>query len=191
MDWLSRFLFENSSFIVVLLSVSFNLAVHFYFPTHRGGGTPRHAIVDNLIHHFIILFITVVGFWILLSSDVIQFGNMVALLFLYGVTLYIVLCELLQLRLAAFLTKKRGEKWIKELDYVYLTLGAVGTLGTVDRIALVSGGFAKIDLVAPAFVATAVVVRFIKTRAEIGAWNKLKPADQPALPSVASDAPDS
>ena len=48
----------------------------------------------------------------------------------------------------------------------------VGILGSVNRIEQVSGRFSKVDILAPVWLVTAVVIRFIKTRAEIGGWNK-------------------
>lgn len=48
----------------------------------------------------------------------------------FGITLYVFLCEWLLRSLASFLTRTRGEKWVKELDYFYLFLGAAGILGS-------------------------------------------------------------
>jgi hypothetical protein len=68
-------------------------------------------------------------------------------------------------RLAKYLTAKRGGNWTKEMDYVYLTIGAA------NRIEFLTGRFERADIIAPLVLATAVVIRFIKTRAEIGRWN--------------------
>ena len=91
----------------------------------------------------------------------------------YGIALYICLCEVLLRGMARWLTNKRGEKWVKELDYVYLALGVVGILGSVNRINQVTGRFSNVDILAPVVLVTAVVIRFIKTRAEIGGWAKM------------------
>ena len=85
----------------------------------------------------------------------------------YGITLYIVLCEFLLRGVAQWLTRKRGEKWVKELDYFYLAFGLVGILGSVNRLEQVSGRFSKVDILAPMVLVTAIVIRFIKTRADI------------------------
>ena len=90
----------------------------------------------------------------------------------WGIALYIFSCEVLLQGGAQWLTKNRGEKWVKELDYFYLAFGVVGILGSVNRIEQVSGRFSKVDILAPVWLVTAVVIRFIKTRAEIGGWNK-------------------
>jgi hypothetical protein len=52
------------------------------------------------------------------------------------------------------------------------SLGLVRILGSVNRIEQVSGRFSKVDILAPVVLVTAVVIRFIKTRADIGGWNK-------------------
>jgi hypothetical protein len=92
--------------------------------------------------------------------------------FLYGTMLYVVLCDVLLRGGANYLTRTRGEKWVKELDYIYLALGVIGIVGLINRIDALDGRFSKFDLLAPMVLMTAVVVRFIKTRAEIGGWNK-------------------
>jgi hypothetical protein len=86
--------------------------------------------------------------------------------------LYVVLCDVLLRGGAKYLTRTRGEKWVKELDYIYLALGVIGIVGLINRIDALDGRFSKFDLLAPMVLMTAVVVRFIKTRAEIGGWNK-------------------
>jgi hypothetical protein len=102
----------------------------------------------------------------------VPFAVMVALLFLYGSGLFVVLSELLLHGGGNFLTKKRGEKWTKELDYFYLSVGIVAILLSLNKISIVTERFEGTDIVAPFFLTTAIVFRFIKTRAEIGQWNK-------------------
>lgn len=68
---------------------------------------------------------------------------------------------------------KGGEKWVKELDYIYLAFGSVGILAAVNRLPFVTGAITGRDLIAPILLTTAIVIRFIKTRADIGQWNKL------------------
>jgi hypothetical protein len=55
---------------------------------------------------------------------------------------------------------------------VYLSIGAVGILTSMNRFEFLTDRFEKADFVAPLILPTAVVIRFIKTRAEIAAWNK-------------------
>jgi hypothetical protein len=101
----------------------------------------------------------------------IDFGRAVSELVMYGAALYAGLCYWLRKRLAAYLTRKRGQKWIKEIDYVYLTLGAVGVVGSMNRIDLAGSHFTQFDLLAPLIVTTAIVIRLVKTRADIAGWN--------------------
>jgi hypothetical protein len=97
-----------------------------------------------------------------------------SVLIAYGAALFVVLSELLLRGVAKFLTSKRGEKWTKEMDYFYLTLGILGIIGSLGKIKWLFGRFENADIIAPILLMTAVVIRFIKTRAEIGEWNKLQ-----------------
>jgi hypothetical protein len=90
---------------------------------------------------------------------------------LFGVSLYALICDLMLWKLAKFLTTKRGTQWTKELDYVYLTLGSVGIGATLNRFDFVTGHLQWADFIAPLVLTTAIVIRFIKTRAEIEGWN--------------------
>jgi hypothetical protein len=53
-----------------------------------------------------------------------------------------------------------------------LSLGSAGIIASVNRLPFVTGKIDSADLFAPLLLTTAVVIRFIKTRAEIGGWNK-------------------
>jgi hypothetical protein len=106
------------------------------------------------------------------APEPIPFTVMAAVLVLYGVALFVVLNDVMLWGLASFLTAKRGEKWTKEMDYVYLTIGAAGIVLSINRIDFLTGRFERTDILAPLILATAVVIRFVKTRAEIGDWNK-------------------
>src|ERR1700730_1877559 len=84
-----------------------------------------------------------------------------------------------------FLTAKRGENWAKEIDYVYLMIGSVGILASLNRVDSLTGRLEGADILAPLLLATAVVIRFIKTRAEISNWNKLpSPPPPTATPTT-------
>jgi hypothetical protein len=79
--------------------------------------------------------------------------------------------------LAKRLTNKFGPDWVKGLEYIYLGFGAVGILISAARLQFLSGrfeDFEKTDIIAPLFLMTAIVIRFIKTRADIGNWHELK-----------------
>jgi len=48
----------------------------------------------------------------------------------------------------------------------------IGILAAINRMEIVTGRLSQADVFGPLFLATAIVLRFIKTRAEIGGWNK-------------------
>jgi len=98
---------------------------------------------------------------------------------LYGVPLYIVLCEILLQGGAQWLTKKCGGKWVKGLDYVYLTFGVLGIIGSASKIEQIKDKFSGVEILALLSLVTAVVIRFIKTRAEIGDWNSSQLTSSP------------
>jgi hypothetical protein len=64
--------------------------------------------------------------------------------------------------------------WVKELDYVYLLLGACGLAMSTNRLDVVSEKMSAPEYLGPFILATALVVRAIKTRVEINGWNKLR-----------------
>lgn len=90
----------------------------------------------------------------------------------YSVALFVWLSDVLMTGGGPWLTKKRGERWTKEIDYVYLTLGACGLIASLGQLQNVSDKFTPPSMLGPFLVATAIVLRAIKTRAEIGGWNK-------------------
>ena len=91
------------------------------------------------------------------------------------VYLFVILGDILMGGLAGYLTEKRGEKWTKELDYVYLSVGSLGIIGTLNKLDFLTGRLEWTDVIAPLVLTTAIVIRFIKTRAEIEGWNKPAP----------------
>jgi TRAP-type uncharacterized transport system fused permease subunit len=119
----------------------------------------------------LLIFVAVFGF-VSMMFEPVELRDVLLFMEIYGVALYILLCEVLLDGGNHWLTKKRGEKWVKELDYLYLTLGIVGILGSVNRIDQIRGRFSRVDILAPLVLVTAVVIRLSKTRAEIGSWNK-------------------
>jgi hypothetical protein len=89
-----------------------------------------------------------------------------------GVGLFVLLSTYMVRGWAERLTRWRGDKWVKELDYIYLTLALVGIVASVSRLPFVVGRIDAGDVFAPLLLTTAVVIRFLKTRADIGGWNK-------------------
>jgi DMSO/TMAO reductase YedYZ heme-binding membrane subunit len=90
----------------------------------------------------------------------------------YSVAVFVFLSEILMTSGAAWLSRMRGERWTKEIDYLYLGLGAFGLIASLSQLQNVSDKFIPPSILAPFLVATAIVLRAIKTRAEIGAWSK-------------------
>jgi hypothetical protein len=80
--------------------------------------------------------------------------------------LYVLLCDALLSGLAAYLTKRRGDKRAKEMDYFYLVLGALGLYGPISRMPKIVLTLSAIDVIGPVVLMTALVIRFVKTRAE-------------------------
>jgi hypothetical protein len=91
----------------------------------------------------------------------------------YGVLLYAALSAAFQGGVGKYLTRTRGEKWVKELDYVYITIGAIGVVAALNRLDRASDRFQGADFVAPLVVVTALTIRLLKTRAEVAGWNKI------------------
>jgi site-specific DNA recombinase len=96
-----------------------------------------------------------------------------ALLIFYGVSTFIFVSEWLIERGARYLTHLRGDRWIKELEYLYVALGTIGVVSLLNKWDKLDPAWEKIDLVAPMLFASAIVVKLIKVRAEIGRWNEL------------------
>jgi hypothetical protein len=121
----------------------------------------------------VIVFTTGALFFLLWRNpEPVPFSEVSAILFAYGVMLFVLLSEAMLRGFANILTTRRGEKWTKEIDYVYLTIGSVGILASLSRIEVLTDRVMGTEIFAPLFLTTAIVIRFIKTRAEVGDWNK-------------------
>jgi hypothetical protein len=155
----------NHEALVMFSGGTLFLLIHFWA---RG----RASIVPFSWAIRIIVVLLFVRLWV--KPEPVAFSIATGALFLYGITVFIFLCDLmLYKQLAQYLTRKRGTNWTKEMDYLYLGLGALGVLFSVNRINIVTGRFEGTDIIAPLLLTTALVIRLIKTRAEIGNWNKL------------------
>ncbi len=97
----------------------------------------------------------------------------VVTVFTFATALYTILCNWLTHGGMSKLTRWRGEKWVKELDYLYILFGAVGLFWLLKAHPLTTHNITCLGLAPLLVVATALVLRLIKTRAEIGGWNKL------------------
>jgi hypothetical protein len=127
---------------------------------------------------FTVLTLAIIGIVVVIfvvlarTREAMSVNELTSLLLLYGVSLFVVLGDILMAGLAEYLTAWRGENWTKELDYVYLTIGSLGIVGSLNRLEFLTGRSAWTDVVAPLVLTTAIVIRFIKTRAEIERWNR-------------------
>lgn len=98
--------------------------------------------------------------------------DLALLSFAYAVVLFVALSDFLKCGLASWLTAVRGDAWVKEIDYLYLALGAAGLVLSMNRYPTVTGRLEVSELFGPVVLITALVLRTIKTRAEIAGWNK-------------------
>jgi hypothetical protein len=132
----------------------------------------RHASVGFLALFALLVIVSVLGFIGIIIEESVPISFMYLFMAVFGVSLYIILCEMFQRGVAQRLTETRGEKWVKELDYCYLLVAVGGIIVSVNRIDKFTGRFSKGDIPATVVLITAVVIRLIKTRAEIHGWNK-------------------
>jgi hypothetical protein len=159
-EWLLR-----HSEIVYCFGAAIILEIHFRF---KGRGRWFMVLlITSLVIASSFIFIVLSR-----KPEAIPFKSIASALLIYGVGLFVILCELMLWRFARYLTVKRGEKWVKEMDYLYLSIGALGILASMNRVDFLTGRLEGTDILAPLVLATAVVIRFIKTRAEIAGWNK-------------------
>jgi hypothetical protein len=98
--------------------------------------------------------------------------ELVSYFILAGSILYVVLCSVCQRGFSGYLTRKRGEKWTKEIDYIYLLFAAAGATVTLSKLPNVQTHPPLLNAVGPLFLVFAIVIRLLKTRAEIEGWNK-------------------
>ena len=89
-----------------------------------------------------LLLLAMCSLWFIWSMSLgfrneIRFRDALIGLISYCAILFVVLSELLMSGGAAWLTRKRGENWTKEIDYVYLGLGAVGLMISIGQLSIV------------------------------------------------------
>jgi hypothetical protein len=155
-----------------------------YLETHHELIFYFGAAVIWLLHFFrrsaqiAVLIFSVVGVVVVLfailarTREAMSVSELASLLLLYGVSLFAILGDILMGRFGRYLTAKRGEMWTKELDYAYLSIGSLGIFGSLNKLDFLRGRSEWTDVIAPLVLTTAIVIRFIKTRAEIEGWNK-------------------
>ncbi len=161
----NNFGLSNFGFYLNLATACLILFGHYIF------GTPKSAksiILVGFLWLLWLIWMIGLGFF----SEV-RFRDVVAGVVSYCAFLFVFLSDLLRYKFAARLTIGRGEKWVKEIDYLYLTLGGVGLLVSIGQLHVVADKISIPEIFGVLAVATALVLRAIKTRAEIGGWNKL------------------
>lgn len=149
-----------------------NLVPLFIFHFSRGmlhGRTGELAFFGLLLVY--VYFIAELFYTFFLATK-IQYIDLVGAAIAYACFLFVLLSEVMIQGFGKVLTRWRGEKWVKEIDYLYLAFGAVGLALSTNRLEVVEQKFSLPDYLGPFIIATALVVRAIKTRAEINGWNK-------------------
>ena len=131
--------------------------------------TRGQHIVFPLIAYFALLTMFVIG---LAQAQKIHLLDLVVATTLYAAIIFVGISEALLLGFAKLLTRWRGEKWVKELDYVYLSLGAAGLVISMSKLDIVEDKMTASDFIGPFTLATALIIRAIKIRSEINQWNK-------------------
>jgi p-aminobenzoyl-glutamate transporter AbgT len=159
-------------------------AINDYLQIHREFVLYFGATGILLLHYFgqskSIIVITVllvatsalIFFVLARTHEAFGFADLASVLVLYGAGLFVNVSDVMLMGFSKYLTRKRGENWTKELDYFYLTIGSAGILAALNRVVFLTGRLEGSDVIAPLILATAVVIRFIKTRAEIEGWNR-------------------
>jgi hypothetical protein len=129
---------------------------------------------QRLIFHWSCAALVMIGsaFYWLGSQKPMIFVDVVFLTLAYGVCVFTIFSELMMVGLAKTLTAWRGEIWIKEIDYIYLSLAAIGVLVTINHFPAVQDKIDMPDTYGLLVLATALVIRALKVRAEINGWNK-------------------
>jgi hypothetical protein len=156
-----------ADYLVARFDVAFYVAGVGIWLLHFFRQTGRLAIfVIALTGLAALLFVGIIA-----KHEAISIFTLTSVIWLYGVCLYVVLCDLMLWKFARFLTSWRGPQWTKEIDYFYLSLASVGIIVTLNRFEFVTGHIPLVDVIAPLILTTAIVLRYIKTRAEIEGWN--------------------
>jgi hypothetical protein len=137
---------------------------------------------SRMVFALVLLLLPLAVIALISSRPLVRFSTIVTCVFVYSVSLFVVLSEVLTLfGGAAALTRWRGEKWVKELDYIYFAFGSLGAVLAVNRMNTVGEKMGLSDLYVPFILGSALVIRVIKTRAEVNEWQRPRPP-MPRLP---------
>jgi len=159
----------DSKFVIdILWAVGFLFIAYFAGKTMNGWigvvlYTVLAAVFASMLAYFYIRFST---------APKINLEELATATFAYAASMFVFVSEIVRRGGGAALTKWRGETWIKELDYLYLGLGSVGLLLAINRLDSIAQRVSVPDFYGPFIIATALVIRAIKTRAEINGWHE-------------------
>ena len=135
--------------------------------------TNRRKSISVLVFGLALLVLPLMLILLGSSRPLVRLSSLVTCVFVYGVSLFVVLSEaFMRFGGAAALTRWRGEKWVKELDYVYLAVGSLGALLAINRLGAVGEKLILSDVYGPVILVSAFIIRVIKTRAEISEWHR-------------------
>ena len=165
----------------ILVAVVANLVPFLHFHFGKVFREPRYVMPRWAFGLLGFGYAYLVGYFFygFIQQPKINFYDLIAATTVYATVLFVLLSEVLIRGGGLWLTKRRGEKWAKELDYIYLTLGAAGLIMSVNRLEIIDQKLSLPEYIGPFVLATALVVRALKTRVEINDWNKL-----PKLPAA-------
>jgi len=158
---------SSNAFIGVIVGVLAKLLQDYL--TKKGYFRP-FAIFALCVGLVVLLFV----FSNMIRQPHVEMLSFVGLLIIWGIAVYVVICESLLLGLASRLNKlqPRG-RWIREIEYPYLLLGLIGLFVTINRITMLEHRITDYELYGPLILVTATSIKFVKTRAEVSKWDTL------------------
>jgi hypothetical protein len=137
---------------------------------------PKRMWVMVIGFYFIIIVVALlfVGLvFIPIKNTTITVEDLAVALLGYSAGLYALLCDVFRFGLAHRLTETRGVKWVKELDYFFLLSGSAGVFLLLTKLPVGTQQNSPLEFLGPILAATGLVLRLIKTRAEIDDWTAL------------------
>ena len=123
-----------------------------------------------------VVFAAFIAWWLLVNDN----SATLTATAVYGVTLiyfvsFFMLLSYIARENGRDLTRSRGERWVKELDYIYLVFALVGLFFSITKSTSSTHDWKTLEKMGPFLVATAIAIRMLKTRTEINEWHKLPP----------------
>jgi hypothetical protein len=107
----------------------------------------------------------------LMRPQNVSFLTLLALAFNFGTTCLVLLSEMIvPMRFGVLLTRW-WKNWVKEIEYVYVIMGGTGILAGMNKMPNVVGQVKWLNAASPLILTFAIVIKLIKTRAEVAGWN--------------------